>query len=234
MADSINVTTRMINGDKFVYWLNRCPRYMHQEARKWFLDIRKRFVGTQKTSRSGTYTRWLKSKNAIYAKGLGIKWSEAAATTFKGFVKGGEEVGNVTLRMGVPPNQKSKFVQGMEKRQAGNYNITSNNWMPVPNYKNMNAFGYKTFRHQIRLLRNSNDLFTIRRGSVIFYISKRAVKGGSTLKKATLFKLTKSVVEPHMDFQFESKFGNEFPRYMQLGENRLKRAARALEKGYVK
>lgn len=239
----IDVTGTMTGGREFVYLLNKAPRYMHQEARKWFLDIRKRFVGIQKKKKLGTYTRWLKGRNARYAKGIGLKWSNPAVSAFKGFLHGQIAGQNISMTLGTPPDLKSKFAQSLEMRQSGAYNITSSRWMPIPNYSNLIRYGYtRNFRvltrqflaMNVRAGAGQKPFFTIYKNGTIFYINKNAYRAGASLRRATFLKMTKSVVEPNFDFQFEDRFGNEWPKYLQLGEKRIERASRALELGYVK
>jgi len=230
-----------MNGREIVDWLNRSPRYIHQEARKWFLDIRKRFVGTQKQYRYGTYTRWLSNKSVKYlGSGVGRKWDRPAVSAFKGFVRGTVDHGNVTLTMGTPSDSKSGFARALDQRSAGSFGISSSQWMPIPNYQNMMRFGYwgngdpRYFRSKIKSFRGSKDFFSIKRNGVIYFINKKDLRSGDTFRTVTFFKLVKNVRHPNLDFQFESKFDSELPKYIQLGKNRFDRAIRAIEKGYVK
>jgi len=238
----IDVSAEIKGADQVKHWLEKSPRYMTTEARRWFFDIRKRYVGIQNKKRLGTYTNWLKSKGLKYARGIGGTWSNPAVSAFKGFVRGSAGTGNMSLTMGTPPDSRSGFARGLENRATGNYNITSGQYMPVPMYKNLIRYGYtKNFRSLIRRFIGMNfsasglaPFFPIKKNGVIFFVSRTAYKSGATLKRATFFKLTKSVVHPYLNFQFESKFEKQWPKYLQLGEKRMERAMRSLELGYVK
>jgi hypothetical protein len=223
--------TGKVNGENEVArMLGAFPKEMLQTVRGWMSLIRGRFVGNKK--RTGSYTKWLQGRRRKNRPGT---WGKQAALAFRGFVRG-SDLKNVHLSVGIPQGNKSGFVRGLEGMASGGYSIRSASYMPIPVYQNLAARGITSrTRKAFNAMNSADSLIPIRgkhTAGRVLWVDKNAIEQGEDLEGAVMFVGQKTTHVRAFQFQFEEKFRAIMPRMVALGQSRIDRTIRSIQKGY--
>lgn len=233
-----------VRGDKEVAAMfARFPVEMTRAVRGWFWMVRDRFVGRKKgkkqTAKTGSYVSWLMGRRRRNRPGT---WGKQAASAFRGFVTGGTATNanpkNVHLTVGIPQGHQTGFVRGLEGMSRGGYSIRSSNFMPIPIYQNLAGAGITSRTYRAFRSMNASDRLIAIRGKHtagrVLWVDREAIEQGSDLDDATMYVGQKTTRVGAFQFQFEEKFRAILPRMIELGQKRIDRRIRDLERGYAR
>lgn len=225
--------TGKVNGEKEVQRMFALfPKEMLHTVRGWLSMIRTRYVGSKIAKKDGSYPKWLMGRRRRNRPGT---WGKQAALSFRGFV-GGNSIKNVHLTMGIPQKHKSGFVRGLEGMANGGYTIRSSRFMPIPIYQNLAARGITSRTRGAFSGMNASDSLIAVRGKHtagrVLWIDRDAIEQGADLEDSVLFVGQKTTRVGAFQFKFEEKFASIMPRMIELGQKRIDRTIRSIERGY--
>jgi len=225
----------VVNNDKQVSaWLSIAPKAVTSAILKRLYKEKARFVGAKKGNKIGTYTRHVMRMNR---RGRPGKMPMNVARIFSGLVKvprGGKNVENVTLTLGMTKENHSPFVQGIIGLQSG-YTRTTSSWMPIPNYSNLEKVGITgKYYMNFKTMADRGELIPLRIGGQMLFIYEPMIETGFDLYESTLFTGVKRVSVDAMDWKFKEKFDKLYPKIVLRTQRAIDRVIRGLNRGYIK
>lgn len=246
----ISLEAKISGNDKIRAAMMAFPTTMHDQYIKWLYSVRKSYIGTR-TGKMGKFRRDL----ARLKRGAGAptefarsgNWPKNVTNAFKGSVnRGSGDWATSRLNMGTGYDD-NPFLRGLYSMDV------STPWSLVKSGSNMVFPVYSNLRRRGRLVGpmhinrknqalkqtlDDDQTFSIKRGgkTLIFDamdINKRGPNRGKLRPTALLFVLGREFVMPKK-FDFLNQFNTLKPQYVNRADGMLKRAVRAIEKGYLR
>lgn len=225
MAD---IHLQLVSGGNIAQRMAMLSTHVKAETRRWLIGTKKKFIGQIKGKVEGSYQRVRIGRRTR----KGSLWEKSIRHAFTGHMTEQHVGGHarLELNMGMLSKKTAGFIGGIKLMSTGGTIMAKNGWMPIPIYQNVNPYRHhpESFVAVFRRLKASKDLTYTRlskTGAPMLF-----AKAGRKL----LFYGKSSVVLPDIDYKFLATFYKTWPKELQFGRNRIARAIKAYEGGYVK
>lgn len=246
----ISLEAKISGNDKIRAAMMAFPTTMHDQYVKWLYSVRKSYIGTR-TGKMGKFRRDL----ARLKRGAGApsefarsgNWPKNVTNAFKGSVNRGStdwSTSRLAMGTGYGNNPFLSGLYGMDVSTA-QMNVKSGSNMVFPVYKNLRKRGrlvgpmHVNRKNQaLKETLDNDQTFSIKRGSATLIFdamdrNKRGPNAGKLRRSALLFVLKREFKMPKK-FDYINQFNTLKPMYINRADGMLKRAVRAIEKGYLK
>ncbi len=236
-----------VKGDKEVAAaLAYAPEVYFAALREWLGKEREKIVGTKKSTKG--YKKVLAGKRRKRREGT---WSTKMTGLFKGHIPRVNDIGQLTLKMGVLGKSKHQLRKALEMMQTGG-TISSSKQMPVPIYKNLAAVGYKgpwsrgsvhgrmtskafAFFNRVQFADEGRRLVAIKSGRRTLYFDKKQKKsrGQGFPNKALLFMGLHGIRVKRQfigRYDLYTRFDRMVPASVKRGQTAVDKATRVVER----
>jgi len=219
-----------VNGvDEVERMLAYAPVAMRRAVTSWFFKTKKNFVGQGRRAKGGfkpgVYRNALMKRKLTGGRG---NISRQYIGAFRGRVKPGA-LSHLEMDLGLPKNPDNGFMQAIERRENGGFVSHSSGGMPIPIWRNLKRYGYRTASQARKAMKHRLTPVSASQTGSYLLIDEKHI---APLKDRALFIVKKTQRIPGFKHKFESSFLNRWPMYVKRGQRAVDRRIRQIQKGY--